>query len=248
MWEPLNSVEGKKSYELVARAIEGRILRERMEHGDILPSETALAGMLGVHRSTLREALRTLEQNGLVYRQEGRRKLRVGQPQVKDMSRRLASAMVAQQVTFEELYEAMHALEPALAQAAAKCATPELVEALEDNLARTRRAIDDRESLTQLDIEFHGLVAQAANNRAMVAARQSLSELFYPAFYPVMNRLNAAERMLVAHGHIVAAIKAADSGESRLWMTRHIEDFQRGYTLANLDMADSVMLVEADPA
>jgi len=34
--------------------------------------------------------------------------------------------------------------------------------------------------LTELDIEFHQLVATAASNRALDLARQALSGLFYP--------------------------------------------------------------------
>lgn len=224
----------------VARDIEQRILAEGLQPGEPLPAETAFARMLGVNRSTLREALRVLEQNGLVYREPGRRKLRVGQPNVEDVAPRLSSAIVAQQVTFEELFEAMTALEPAIANAAAKRASPGLIAALEDNLARTRRAIDDRESLTILDIEFHALVARGANNRAFEAAHLPLSSLFYPAFYQVMSRLNAAERLLVAHTRIVESIRAGDAEESANWMRRHVEDFQRGYILADLSMSTAV--------
>ena len=233
-------VRVERSYETIARAIERLILEGSMAPGEVLPPETAFAAQLGVNRSTLREALRTLEQHGLVHREAGRKKLRVGTPRTTDIARRVASAMVAQRVTFEELYEAMRALEPAAAAAAAQRRANEDVLALEDNLARSRRALDDRASLTQLDIEFHRLVAQAAKNRAIDLAREPLSDLFYPAFYAVMSRLNAAERLLVAHGHIVDAIKAHDTATARSWMERHITDFGRGYELANLDMREAV--------
>jgi len=105
----LSSVRSEPTYELVARAIEKKILDGLIAHGDVLPSETAFAAQLGVNRSTLREALRALEQNGLVHREPGRKKLRVSAPRTADLSRRFASAMLHQQVSFEELYEAMRA-------------------------------------------------------------------------------------------------------------------------------------------
>ena len=235
-----------RSYETIARAIEKLILEGEMARGEVLPPETVFAAQLGVNRSTLREALRSLEQNGLVHREAGRKKLRVGSTRGSDISRRVASAMVAQRVTFEELYEAMRALEPAAAAAAAQQREAEDVLALEDNLARSRRALDDRASLTTLDIEFHRLVALAAKNRAILLAREPLSDLFYPAFYAVMQRLNAAERLLVAHGHIVAAIKDHDVATARSWMERHIADFGRGYELANLDIREAVSHLAAE--
>jgi GntR family transcriptional repressor for pyruvate dehydrogenase complex len=233
---------GERSHEVVARVIENRILTRTVLPGDILPSETALAAELGVHRSTLREALRSLEQNGLVYREAGRRKLRVGSgPQSADLSRRLVSAMVVQQVTFDELYLAMRALEPAIADAAAKHATAADLAELDDNLARTRSALNDSISLTALDIEFHNLIAKAANNRALDLTRKPLSDLFYPAFYAIMSRLNAAERLLAAHEFIVAGIRAGDPVVAREWMERHIKDFRRGYRLAKLEMNEPVV-------
>jgi DNA-binding FadR family transcriptional regulator len=149
--------------------------------------------------------------------------------------------MVHQQVSFEELYEAMRALEPASAAGAAARRDSGVLAELDDNLLRTRRALNDSACLTELDIEFHQLVATAAGNRALDLARQALSGLFYPAFYAVMSRLNAAERLLAAHEHIVAAIHTSDVMTARNWMERHIDDFRRGYELANLDMMNSVI-------
>jgi GntR family transcriptional repressor for pyruvate dehydrogenase complex len=225
-----------RSYEMVAHAIEQRILDNEIAPGDILPSETVFAAQLGVNRSTLREALRALEQNGLVMREVGRKKLRVSAPQPKDIARRIVSSLIIRKVSIFELYEAMCVLEPACAGNAATRRDEDDILALEDNLAQTRQAIDDRESLVKLDIMFHKLVGEAARNRALDLAREPLSDLFYPAFYPVMSRLNAAERLLVAHGHIVDAIKAKDAETARSWMERHIMDFRRGCELANLDM------------
>jgi GntR family transcriptional repressor for pyruvate dehydrogenase complex len=225
---------------MVARTIEKEILDGIIAPGEILPSETAFAAQLGVNRSTLREALRALEQNGLVYREPGRKKLRVGAPRTVDLSRRITSAMIIQQVTFAELYDAMHAIEPATAAGAALVCEPEVLVLLDENLRKTRQALDDSVSLTELDIEFHYLVAKAARNRALDLARQPLSALFYPAFYAVMSRLNAGERLLAAHQQIVEAIRTKDAAVARSWMERHIEDFRRGYELANLDISDAV--------
>lgn len=233
-------VANGRSYERVARAIEKQIVDGLIAPGAVLPAETAFAAQLGVNRSTLREALRSLEQNGLVHREVGRKKLRVSPSRASDLSRRFTAAMVGQQVSLEELYEAMYAFEPASAAAAASRCDEDLLAALDANLARTRQALNDGGSLTELDIEFHRLVATAARNRAMYLARQPLSDLFYPAFYVIMSRLNAGERLLAAHEHVVAAIRARDVDTARAWMERHIADFRRGYELANLDITHPV--------
>ncbi|SFU22368.1 FCD domain-containing protein [Mesorhizobium sp. YR577] len=232
-FEPLQT---EPAFRLVARAIEAKILSREIQPGDTLPSEAKLAESLGVNRSTIREAIRALEQNGFVRRETGRKKLFATFPQSVDISRRLKAAMVLDQVTFEELWEAMFALEPAAARLASQRRTDEDLEALEANLAHTRLALADSQALTELDIDFHRLVALATGNRAIQAARLPISELFYPPFLTVMSRLNAAERLLLAHEKIVESIRNRDDRLAQEWMEKHIQDFRRGYELANLDM------------
>jgi GntR family transcriptional regulator, transcriptional repressor for pyruvate dehydrogenase complex len=128
------------------------------------------------------------------------------------------------------------ALEPVAAELAAERATAEEIAALDDNLERTRRSLANSESLTELDIEFHYLIAKASHNRALLLAREPVSHLFYPAFYNVMSRLNAGERLFVAHDKILEGIRLRDPKMAKSWMEKHIVDFRRGYELANLDI------------
>lgn len=239
-----NSSQTQPAFRACAAEIKRRILAGEINPGDALPSELKLAEELGVNRSTVREAIRVLEQNGFVNRETGRKKLFAAVPQSDDISQRLKTVMVMENVTFGELWEAMYALEPTAAQAAALRRSDEDIEALERNLAVTRESLSDSKRLTELDIEFHMLVARATSNRALVAARTPIAELFYPPFLAVMSRLNAAERLLFAHEQIVEAIREKDAPKARAWMEKHILDFRRGYELANLDMEKPAKLPE----
>lgn len=225
------------AFRLVAQRIEAKIVSGELVPGEALPSEAKLAEGLGVNRSTVREAIRALEQNGFVRREQGRKKLYASIPHSGDISRRLKEAMVLNQITFEELWEAMFVLEPAAACAAARRYRDDDLVALDANIDATRRALRDSASLTELDIEFHALIAKATGNRAIQIARLPISELFYPPFLVVMSRLNAGERLLVAHEKIVEAIRSHDEKTAREWMEKHIKDFRRGYELANFDIS-----------
>lgn len=238
----LNKIQAERTYQMVARSIEEEILSGRVPPGESLPSEERLAAQLGVNRSTVREALRVLEQHGLVRREAGRKKLLASIPRHSEIAKPLSAAMIMHQVTFEELWQAMHALEPATAAIAATKVTDGLLHSLDANLKATREAIvrEDSSRLVALDIEFHNLIAVAAQNRAIQLARQPLSEFFYPAFYAVMSRLNAGERLLVAHQHIVDALRRHDVRDATTWMDKHITDFQRGFELASLDITQPV--------
>jgi len=55
---------GKKLYEEVAGQIKHLIETKQLNSGDMLPSEEEMSKSIGVGRSTIREALRSLELNG----------------------------------------------------------------------------------------------------------------------------------------------------------------------------------------
>ncbi|SMB98749.1 transcriptional regulator, GntR family [Thermanaeromonas toyohensis ToBE] len=64
-------VDRRPLYEIVLREIKEKIKRGEWQEGQQLPSETVLAKSFGVSRVTLREALRILEEEGLIIKHQG---------------------------------------------------------------------------------------------------------------------------------------------------------------------------------
>jgi DNA-binding FadR family transcriptional regulator len=223
------------AFRAIARELEQQVLSGELAVGSVLPGELSLAKRFSVSRSTIREAIRLLEQLGLIRREQGRNKLTVTAPSNKEIGARMRTAFLLQDTTFEQLLDVMSAIEPMCAAVAAVKADDDDLAAIADNLARTEAALDDPEALVALDIEFHNLVAAATGNGALRLSRDTIGELFYPAFNQVIRRLNAGARLLFAHRKIFEALKARNAAEARSWMEKHIGDFQRGCELANLD-------------
>lgn len=228
------------AFRTIAADLERKVLSGELPLGTALPSEQELAARFSVSRSTIREAIRLLEQMGLIRRAEGRNRLRISAPRDSDIGSRLKASLILQDTTYDHLWEAMSAFEPACAKAAARRATDAELDRIADNIRRTEAALTKAHDLVELDIEFHALVAAATGNRALQIGRDSVGELFYPAFTKVMTRLNAGPRLLSAHRKIYEALRAHDPREAELWMSRHIGDFQRGLTLADVDLASPV--------
>jgi GntR family transcriptional repressor for pyruvate dehydrogenase complex len=67
----LHPKEAVPAYRSVARSISERILNGALPVGSALPSESALAQSLGINRSTVREAIRALEESGMLRRRPG---------------------------------------------------------------------------------------------------------------------------------------------------------------------------------
>lgn len=231
------------AYKTVCEAIEREIVSGRLGPGDQLPTETELAEQFGLTRHTVREGLRILEQGGLVGREAGRR-LFVKQPHYAELAPRALRALVMQRVTFIELWEVSMSLEPSAAARAAATVSPAQIEELEGNLREMEEALVAGRSIVQLDVAFHTLVAEIAANKALLLAREPISQLFYPALtklfaYP-QNREKGPRRLIEAHRRIIAALKARDAAETEAWMRRHIADFRRGYDVCGFDLNEPI--------
>lgn len=228
------------AYRALSESIESKILGGELAPGDPLPTEQELAESFGVNRSTVREAIRLLEQEGLLVRAAGRR-LQVALPGLGDLAPRAMRALVLEAVSFRELWEVGMTLEPRAARLAAEHATADDVAALDENLERTGRVMDSGKSYVELDSQFHAIVARAAGNRVLMLAREPVSLLLAPTLEQLRRRLpQAGERNLEAHRRIVDAIRRSDPDSAEEWTRKHFVDFWRGYQVAQLDMDAAV--------
>ena len=123
--------------------------------GDLL-AESAVARRLGVSRVPVREALFSLERDGLVEFSE------TGRAYVK----RLTPA------DFEELFLVRLTLEP-LASRLAATRLRATTDALERNIAATQRA-KTVQQVTRLDLDFHEIILNASGNTRLLKLWSSM--------------------------------------------------------------------------
>lgn len=135
--------------------LRSRIIDGHLEPGSLL-AESAVAKGLGVSRVPVREALFTLEREGLVEFSE------TGRAYVKELSPH----------DFEELYVLRLTLEPVAARLAA-AALREDASALEKNIDATKRA-SSLIKVTHLDLDFHEIILEASGNARLLKLWRSL--------------------------------------------------------------------------
>ena len=243
-YEPIRS---RPAYELVAEAIERRILAGRLRPGDPIGTESELVRRFGVNRSTVREGIRLLEQSGLVARETSRRLL-VAVPHYHRLATRMSRALILQQVTFRELWHTSRALEPAAVESAMDNATDEDLAALRANIALTKRAERDPAEVADLDAEFHRLIGRAAHNRVLLLAKEPSSMLVRPTTALIIFKNQAGiPRLIAAHEHILEALERRDRALGRLWVDRHLRDWKAGFERAGMDLDSPVERIEATP-
>lgn len=234
--EKFRRISPTPAYRLVAEAIERRILSGTIRPGEPIGTEAELVKQFGVNRSTVREGIRLLEHDGLI-RREANRRLSVGLPHYERLATRTTRALILGEVTFRELYEAAMALQIATIEGAAERATPAMIAAMEDNIARTARVLGDPAAVAELDAEFHTLIGQASGNRVLQLAREPSDLLVAPTTRLVLSQVKQGPgRLLEAHRRMLDAIARRDKDAARLWARRHINDWRKGFERAGNDL------------
>jgi GntR family transcriptional regulator, transcriptional repressor for pyruvate dehydrogenase complex len=225
----------------VARAYEqlAALLRERITSGDLregqrLPSEVALAEQAGVSRSTVREALRTLQEAGLIERASPR--VLVVARRVDDPAfRELRHALRQRNVTFHHLHEALVTLEPELSRFAAERADDDDIRRLHEAVAEQERNLDHFREWSRLDEEFHLAVAEMSDNPALIIARAPITQLLVPVLHRFIRSRTHTEHATRYHRRIVSEIEAGDGDTAAAVTRRHVNDFRTAWEKAGLD-------------
>lgn len=237
-----SNLKVEPGYKRVANAIEDQIVSGQLLPGDLLPTETELAEVLGVHRSTIREGIRSLENAGLVQRGAGKR-LQVSVPDMSDVGSVVTRALGLKQVSFYELWEMQMQLEPFAARLAAERISKELEKELRENVASLRNNLDDDDFVIRNDTEFHQLIAEAAQNSALSLSAAPVGALLFSATVNLYSGVpQARHRLLEAHEAILEAILGRAAEIAEHWMARHIRDFRKGYEILGVDMHAPITL------
>ncbi|MCC7257121.1 MAG: FadR family transcriptional regulator [Gammaproteobacteria bacterium] len=195
--------------------------------GSRLESERKLAERHGVSRPVVREALRILQERGLVMAQPGRgtfvRELRptggAATPEI--LTRR-------GQVTARQLSAARIMLEgEAAALAAAKRTATDLkhMQALLDSLDATDNVIAKAEK----DLAFHEAVLLAARNPVLQVMFGSIRSLSFALMLRSLGDRRVRDTGAPIHHAILAAIRRRDSGAARRQMIKHLSVAETHY-------------------
>jgi len=217
------------AYRKVAAALLERITDRSIGEGERLPAEMELARQFGVHRGTVREALRELETNGVLKRERGSKLMMVTRPARVDVAAGVSRALALHDVSYHDVWEAMTALEPPIAASAARNRTAANLQGIADIVA-------NEISVDQTADFFHA-IGEATHNRVFMLAHEPLVQMLIPSLETLIDKLpQASSRIAAAQKRVLAAIEARDSDQAGEWMAKHIRDFRRGFELAGIEL------------
>lgn len=210
-------------HEAIAATLRGEILRGRFRAGERLPAERDLARRLGAHRSSIREALRSLEQLGLVSIRRGGgatvRALREASlevvPHLLVVDGRLDRPMLEQVLDVHELL-VVGATRLAVERAPddARLQAGELLERLADPATSDDAFLDTAAALLDLLVE-------ASGNLVLALARRAVNPLFEARFREARKRFRPEPALLAPlAAELRAAIAARDAATAESCVRR----------------------------
>jgi GntR family transcriptional regulator, transcriptional repressor for pyruvate dehydrogenase complex len=239
-------VRVSRAYEQLADVLRERIQAGALREGERLPSELSLARQAGVSRSTVREALRTLQEAGLIER-ASTRVMVVSAHDDGPAHRELKAVMRRRNVTFRHLHEALLVIDPELTRLATERVTEVDLRALRANLDAQQRNLENFEEWSRLDDELHLMIAEMSGNPALIVARAPISQLLLPVLYRFMKSSALTVAALRYHHRIMAEIEARDPGLAAAVMRRHVNDFRIAWERAGLDLDLSIATGSTEP-
>jgi len=205
--------------------IAGWILGGRFATDSVLPTEDEIGGELGVSRTVVREAMRTLVAKGMVdvRRRHGTRVRPVDawslfDPQV--VAWRLANGPTRDFI--DDLIRFRLGIEPyAAGLAAENMAFP--VATLEDAFSRMAAAVEGRGDYHEADLDFHETIILGADNQFLRQLIPLMANTLRVSFRLSVISMETARGSLPMHRAVADAIVAHDAGKARKALTRLIE-------------------------
>ncbi len=214
----------------LAERIKQLIADRHLQPGSRLPAERQLARTLGVSRSSLREAKRTLVAEGVLVSRGGGGTWLCDEQQYWSQRRIVQplKMLVSADPDYGcDILEARQAIEATTAWLAAQRATP----ADKEKLQSCFEMLDQQESISeemaaQADVRFHLAIAEAAHNLVLLQTMRGFFDLLSSSVAHSRQKMYSAptifSRLTGQHAELLSAILAGDAERARAAATHHL--------------------------
>lgn len=203
----------------IATRLREAILGGRYAHGERLPAERELTEHFGAARGTVREALRRLEEMGLVVR-------RMGSGTFVNHRAAPGDGDIAELTSPIELIDVRLAIEPEIVRMAVANATARDLERLEAALVECESAGGDREAFSQADERFHHALSKATRNPLMIWLYDKINDVRGHAQWNSMKGKILTEARIgeynLQHRKLLEAVLSRDMDAAVAIMENHL--------------------------
>ncbi len=218
----LKPITPQKVYLQAMNQIRSLIEDGHYKPGDRLPAERQLAEELAVSRPSVRQALGGLQALGLIRVKAG------GGAFVAGPADDFAELLLSREDNPLEILEARLAMEPSIAELAARKRTSSDLHRLRQMLEDMAMELDEGRHPVDGDREFHLAIAQAAHNDALyVSMSRIVGQMSGSIWREVKKKGLSGEGLALKyheqHSRLYEAIKKGDERRARAVMRAHLQ-------------------------
>ena len=212
---------------VIVDQIKEAVFQKKLNPGDKLPSERQLIDQFKTSRVTIREALRTLEQFGIL---EIRRGMEGGafirDPNTKFINNFLQDMFAMGKIKISDFTEARMAIEPYSVKLATMRITEDLLRKVRQNIQEAGEYLrkKNRMDARLLDLEFHRLIAQASQNPVIFFMIDSIMDIMENNISSIPLPGKPVERTNWYHEEIYVALRDRDDRRAQDLMLKHIQE------------------------
>jgi GntR family transcriptional repressor for pyruvate dehydrogenase complex len=216
--------QGRISDNIVAQ-IKNAIFSGIYRPGDKLPSESELKRLFNVSRVPLREALRSLEEMGLITIRPGvTGGAFVAEMGVKSVSDSLCNMMRLGKISIGDIWEFRILIEPSMARLAAQECTDWDLKQIEEIVGSREEAVKSRKAPVVSNIDFHKAVARATRNPLVILVMNAIDENLTDHLKRYTFSLKDHQQINKFHRQILEGLKRREADKVGPWMQAHLID------------------------
>jgi GntR family transcriptional repressor for pyruvate dehydrogenase complex len=217
-------IKRESTLEVIVQQIKDQIKKGILKPGEKLPSERKLADLLGVSRSSIREAIQALAFSGYLEVNQGKGTYILEMATKYDEVANFFSEF--SNYSLDYLMEARIMLEGEFARLAALNASQEEIDVIEkifNEIAKSK----DLNSFVVKDLEFHLTIAKATHNPFMYGLMKIIGEMLYKETNRIIGRSRyTRENTIETTRDLVQAIKQRDAEKAKELMGEHIRNIR----------------------
>lgn len=224
----MDSIPAKspKVYEIIFNQIKESFISGELKPGDKLPPERELSNRFKVSRTSIREALRVLEINGVIEIRPGDGTF-IRQSDIQSLIEQLSTSIIkAEDNMVYEMLEVRRVIETECAFLAAQRANSLDLQNILKALEEMARSEHDEELGLRADLLFHHSIAQATNNSIFAGLVHTLSDQMKNTIRATRQHRFANpghfQETLQEHKEIYHSIALKDADKAKQLMNAHI--------------------------
>ena len=219
----------------VAAQLEGLVIENALQAGDRLPPERELCELLGVSRTVVREAVRSLVAKGLLEVRQGRGTI-VRSPDVglaTEVVTNMLRSKGAGRIAFPRVHEVRRLLEVEIAGVAAERRTDDDLREIAALLERTEHA-SDPDSWARADVAFHQALAEATHNLLFPVLLGSMAQILMELRLTAAQLPETQRTAQKFHAAIFAAVRDKSPGAARGALREHMAEAEATFQRARI--------------